>query len=84
LPVGLVARRGHGNMSFMDLSKTHKDMIQVVNRKNVIGEGFKDTKGYDIGDIIGVEGKVFKTNQGEISVETARGSTFDQVLTNFA
>ncbi|MDD7305837.1 MAG: lysine--tRNA ligase [Peptoniphilaceae bacterium] len=65
------ARRGHGNMSFMDLQDS-EGMIQIVNRKNVIVEDFKDTKDYDIGDIIGVEGKVFKTNQGEISIETTK------------
>lgn len=65
------ARRGHGNMSFMDLQDS-EGQIQIVNRKNVIGEAFKETKGYDIGDIIGVEGKVFKTNQGEISIETQK------------
>ena len=65
----IIARRGHGNMSFMDLQDS-LGQIQVVNRKNIIGEGFKDTKNYDIGDIIGIEGRVFKTNQGEISIET--------------
>ena len=44
--------------------------IQIVNRKNVIGDEFKQVKKYDIGDIVGIEGNVFKTNQGEISIET--------------
>ena len=65
----IMARRGHGNMSFMDIQDS-LGQIQIVNRKNIIGEGFKDTKSYDIGDLIGLEGKVFKTNQGEISIET--------------
>lgn len=73
------ARRGHGNMSFMDVQDS-EGMIQIVNRKNVIGEGFKATKDYDIGDIIGVEGKVFKTNQGEISIETAEAQLLTKSL----
>ncbi|MGO3017996.1 MAG: lysine--tRNA ligase [Anaerococcus sp.] len=75
----IMARRGHGNMSFMDVQDS-EGMIQIVNRKNVIGEGFKATKDYDIGDIIGVEGKVFKTNQGEISIETSKVDLLNKSL----
>ncbi|WP_296141959.1 lysine--tRNA ligase [uncultured Anaerococcus sp.] len=63
------AKRGHGNMSFMDI-QDESGTIQIVNRKNVIGDEFKQVKKYDIGDIVGIEGNVFKTNQGEISIET--------------
>lgn len=65
----IMAKRGHGNMSFMDIQDA-EGQIQIVNRKNVIGDEFKQVKKYDIGDIVGIEGKVFKTNQGEISIET--------------
>ena len=65
----IMAKRGHGNMSFMDI-QDESGTIQIVNRKNVIGDEFKEVKKYDIGDIVGVEGEVFKTNQGEISIET--------------
>lgn len=65
----IMAKRGHGNMSFMDI-QDESGIIQIVNRKNVIGDEFKEVKKYDIGDIVGVEGEVFKTNQGEISIET--------------
>lgn len=65
----IIAKRGHGNMSFMDI-QDESGIIQIVNRKNVIGDEFKQVKKYDIGDIVGIEGNVFQTNQGEISVET--------------
>lgn len=65
----IIAKRGHGNMSFMDI-QDESGKIQIVNRKNVIGDEFKQVKKYDIGDIVGIEGNVFKTNQGEISIET--------------
>ena len=55
-----MAKRGHGNMSFMDI-QDEEGQIQIVNRKNVIGDEFKQVKKYDIGDIVGIEGKVFKT-----------------------
>lgn len=75
----ILAKRGHGNMSFMDV-QDDLGQIQVVNRKNVIGDDFKYIKKYDIGDIIGVEGKVFKTNQGEISIEVAKSDLLTKAL----
>ena len=75
----IMARRGHGNMSFMDVQDS-LGQIQVVNRKNIMGDNFKETKGYDIGDIIGIEGKVFKTNQGEISIETEHADLLTKSL----
>lgn len=75
----ILAKRGHGNMSFMDV-QDDLGQIQVVNRKNVIGDDFKYIKKYDIGDIIGVEGKVFKTNQGEISIEVSESNLLTKAL----
>ena len=75
----ILAKRGHGNMSFMDV-QDDLGQIQVVNRKNVIGDDFKYIKKYDIGDIIGVEGKVFKTNQGEISIEVQESNLLTKAL----
>ncbi|WP_296115098.1 lysine--tRNA ligase [uncultured Anaerococcus sp.] len=75
----ILAKRGHGNMSFMDV-QDESGQIQVVNRKNVIGEDFKYIKKYDIGDIIGVEGRVFKTNQGEISIEVKESNLLTKAL----
>ena len=75
----ILAKRGHGNMSFMDL-QDESGRIQIVNRKNVIGEDFKYVKKYDIGDIVGVEGKVFKTNQGEISIEVSKSDLLTKAL----
>lgn len=75
----IMARRGHGNMSFMDVQDS-LGQIQVVNRKNIMGDNFKETKSYDIGDIIGIEGKVFKTNQGEVSIETEHADLLTKSL----
>ena len=75
----ILAKRGHGNMSFMDV-QDDLGQIQVVNRKNVIGDDFKYIKKYDIGDIIGVEGKVFRTNQGEISIEVSKSYLLTKAL----
>ena len=47
--------------------------IQVYVRRDDVGEeSYKQFKKYDIGDIVGVEGIVFKTKTGEISVHTQK------------
>ena len=75
----ILAKRGHGNMSFMDV-QDESGQIQIVNRKNVIGDEFKYIKKYDIGDIVGVEGRVFRTNQGEISIEVKESNLLTKAL----
>ncbi len=65
----LMTRREHGKATFADL----QDMtgrIQVYLRSDDVGEAPYDifTRLVDIGDIIGVEGTVFKTRRGEKSV----------------
>lgn len=65
----LTAIRGHGKAVFADLTDwTGK--IQVYLRLNILGEeGFGIVGLLDMGDIIGVEGKLFRTRSGEITVE---------------
>lgn len=76
----IMARRGHGKISFMDV-QDQTDRIQIVNRKNIIGdEEYKYIKDLDIGDIIGATGKVFKTESGEISVETSKVTLLSKSL----
>src|SRR5476651_1300522 len=57
----LFSYREHGNIAFADL-KDETGKVQLFFRKNVLGdEAFKNLKLLDIGDIVGVEGKVVKT-----------------------
>lgn len=64
----VMAKRGMGKMLFWDISD-RDGKIQIVIRKDIIGEElFPEIKKYDIGDIIGAEGEVFKTQMGEVSV----------------
>jgi lysyl-tRNA synthetase class 2 len=68
----VMAIRGHGKTAFMDLlDKTGK--IQLYVRKDELGEeNYKVIKLMDIGDIIGVEGTVFKTHMGEPSIRVQK------------
>lgn len=67
----VMAIRGHGKTSFMDLvDKTGK--LQLYVRKDVLGEEhYAVIKMMDIGDIIGVTGTVFTTHMGEVSLRVS-------------
>jgi len=64
----LMSKRGMGKVSFCDLQdKTGR--IQLYARKDEMDEaGYERFKKYDIGDIVGVKGDVFRTQRGEMSV----------------
>jgi len=64
----IMSIRDMGKASFCDVQDRY-GRIQVYVKKDEIGEeAYSDFKTYDIGDIIGVKGFVFKTKKGEISV----------------
>lgn len=64
----IMSWRDMGKANFIDV-RDSSDRMQVYVRMNDIGEeNFKDFKTWDIGDIIGVKGFVFRTRRGEISV----------------
>ena len=64
----LMSKRGMGKVSFCDLQD--KDgRIQLYARQDEMDEAvYKKFKKFDIGDIVGVEGQVFRTQRGEMSV----------------
>ena len=64
----IMSWRDMGKANFIDV-RDGSDRIQVYVRMNEIGkEAFADFKKWDIGDIVGVEGFVFRTRKGEISI----------------
>ncbi len=67
----ITGMRGHGKVSFADL-QDGSGKIQLYVRQDVLGEArFGDFTALDLGDVIGVEGRVFRTQRGQISVEVA-------------
>lgn len=65
----LMAVRGHGKASFTTVSDM-SGKIQLYFRQDVLGEDvYANFKLLDIGDIIGAEGVVFRTQRGEISLK---------------
>ncbi len=68
----IMSRRDMGKANFIDIADG-KGRIQCYIRINDIGEeNFADYRKWDIGDIIGVEGFVFLTRRGEISVHAQK------------
>ena len=64
----MMSRRVMGKASFMDLLDSTGRLQVYVRRDDVGEEDYADFKKWDIGDILGVEGTVFRTQKGEISV----------------
>ena len=64
----MMSKRIMGKASFSDLSDRYGRLQLYIKRDNVGDEVYKGYKKMDIGDIIGVEGEVFRTQKGEISV----------------
>ena len=64
----LMSKRVMGKVTFCDL-QDREGRIQLYVRRDEVGEEpYKAFKKYDIGDIVGVDGVVFRTQRGEISV----------------
>ena len=64
----LMSKRGMGKVSFCDL-QDRDGRIQLYARQDEMDEAvYKAFKKYDIGDIVGVDGEVFRTQRGEMSV----------------
>jgi len=68
----IMAKRGMGKASFVDILD-RDGRIQSYVRKDAIGdEVFERFITYDIGDIVGIEGTVFKTKKDEISIRATK------------
>ena len=64
--------RNMGKANFIDV-RDNTDRMQVYIRMNDIGEeAFKEFKTWDMGDIVGVEGFVFRTRMGEVTVHAQK------------
>jgi lysyl-tRNA synthetase, class II len=67
----IAARRGHGKAAFLDL-RDGSGQLQIHAREDELGaEGLERLLSLDLGDFIGVEGTVFATKRGELSLRAA-------------
>ena len=76
----LMSKRGMGKASFCDLMDNF-GRIQLYVRKDMIGDdSYADFKKFDIGDIVGIKGEVFKTHTGEISIKASEVTLLSKSL----
>jgi len=68
----IMAIRGHGKAAFFDIRDDKGDIQIYIKKDNVDEVDFQLFKKLDLGDFIGVEGEVFKTHKGEISVSAKK------------
>jgi len=65
----IMAFRDFGKASFLHI-QDRTGRLQVYVRKDLIGEdAYRNFRSFDIGDIIGVEGKIFRTKTNELTIE---------------
>jgi lysyl-tRNA synthetase class 2 len=67
----LMAKRVMGRASFANILDLKGNLQLYVARDSVGEEPYADFKKYDIGDIVGVKGEVFRTQKGEISLHVS-------------
>lgn len=67
----IMAKRGMGKASFLDILDRDGRIQSYVRRDAIGDEAFDVFATYDIGDIVGIKGTVFKTKKEEISVRAS-------------
>lgn len=76
----LMAMRSHGKATFADLLDL-SGRIQLYAKLDQLGQdAYEVFTSLDIGDIVGVEGKVFRTRRGEVTVEIGRFDLLSKAL----
>ena len=76
----LMSKRVMGKVTFCDL-QDQEGRVQLYVRRDEVGEEpYKVFKKYDIGDIVGVDGAVFRTQRGEISVRASEVTLLSKSL----
>ena len=68
----IMSKRVMGKASFCNVQDLPGNIQSYVARDSVGEEAYADFKKYDVGDIVGIEGEVFETKTGEISVHASK------------
>ncbi|MCM1266913.1 MAG: lysine--tRNA ligase [Bacteroidales bacterium] len=76
----VMSKRVMGKASFCNVQDLQGSIQSYVARDSIGEEPYADFKKYDVGDIVGIEGKVFKTKTGEISVHAEKVTLLSKSL----
>ena len=76
----IMSKRAMGKASFFDVADA-SGRIQIYIKRDIVGEDTYDQfKKWDIGDIVGVKGEVFRTKHGEISIRATEAILLSKSL----
>ncbi|WWR16177.1 lysine--tRNA ligase [Lachnospiraceae bacterium JLR.KK008] len=76
----IMSKRVMGKASFCNIQDLKGNIQSYVARDSVGEESYAEFKKYDVGDIVGIEGEVFKTKTGEISIHAAKVTLLSKSL----
>ena len=76
----IMTRRLMGKASFCNIQDLNGNIQSYVRRDEIGQESYADFKKYDIGDIIGIKGTVFKTKTEEISIKASEVTLLSKCL----
>ena len=76
----MMSKRVMGKASFCNVQDLKGNIQSYVARDSVGEENYKEFKKLDVGDVIGIEGEVFRTKTGEISIHAAHVTLLSKSL----
>lgn len=76
----VMSKRVMGKASFCNVQDIQGNIQSYVARDSIGEESYADFKKYDVGDIVGIKGEVFKTKTGEISIHAAEVTLLSKSL----
>ena len=76
----MMFKRVMGKASFCNVQDLQGSIQSYVARDNIGEESYADFKKYDVGDILGITGEVFKTKTGEISIHASKVTLLSKSL----
>ena len=76
----IMSKRVMGKASFCNVQDLQGNIQSYVARDSIGEESYADFKKYDVGDIVGIEGEVFKTKTEEISIHASKVTLLSKSL----
>ena len=76
----MMSKRVMGKASFCNVQDLPGNIQSYVARDSIGEESYADFKKYDVGDLVGIEGEVFKTKTGEISIHANKVTLLSKSL----
>lgn len=76
----VMSKRVMGKASFCNVQDIQGNLQSYVARDSIGEESYADFKKYDVGDIVGIRGEVFKTKTGEISIHASEVTLLSKSL----